>query len=268
MLATPNGIPTGYTLKTALYGSTDVTAAPLKVSSTDTDELRLIVTTPNLPPVRVLGRVTGLAPAALRSEPISVQLRSPRFVTWLEASIGADGLFEFPAVFAGDYDARVWNPATYHDFATRILTVGNNDVTGFEIAVPGQKEISGKVTLDGRGAMPRVLVNLRAEPGAGDSGSPVPSLYMIPDPNGVFTLRIPEGVWRALPIGGLPPGYMLKSLTYGTTDLLTAPMVVRASDTFELLATVSTSNATPVSVSGRVTGLDAATLSRGPLRVV
>jgi hypothetical protein len=66
-------------------------------------------------------------------------------------------------------------------------------------------------------------------------------------------------------VSGLPPGYTLKSLTYGTTDILKEPFKVAASDTLELRATLTTSSPTPVRVRGRVIGLDAASFARGPV---
>jgi hypothetical protein len=88
-----------------------------------------------------------------------------------------------------------------------------------------------------------------------------------PQPDGTFRLTLLEGEQRIGNVSGLPPGYALKSLTYGSTDILKNPLKVAASDSFELRATITTSSATPVHVSGRIEGVDLNTLTSTPVRV-
>src|SRR6185436_7630113 len=100
---------------------------------------------------------------------------------------------------------------------------------------PRQKEITGRVTLEGSGPMPRMsilLLPVAATPGtstpqvssstgatAGFAQSPAttsPSTLSInPQPDGSFTSTVPEGEYRIGSAAGLPAGYSLKSMTYG-----------------------------------------------------
>jgi hypothetical protein len=65
---------------------------------------------------------------------------------------------------------------------------------------------------------------------------------------------------------GLPPGYTVRSLTYGSTDLLKNPLKIAVTDTLELQISLVNS-ATPAKVSGRIEGLDLSTLAKTPVRV-
>ena len=56
----PNALPPGYTLKSVQYGSTVLAGVPLRVTAADTAELRFTITTPDFPPVKVSGKVSGL----------------------------------------------------------------------------------------------------------------------------------------------------------------------------------------------------------------
>jgi len=256
------GVPAGYTVKSFTYGTTDLLKNPLKVSDKDTDELRITMTTPGRPPVQVSGHVSGLSDTVLSRGAVTVSMTSPAYVPALSASVMMDGTFEFPEVFAGSYTARLIGPGVVNS-PTVPITVANSEVRSVEIALPRQREITGKVILEGTGPMARMTIPLLSS--AGPLTGPASVMIINPQPDGTFRLTLQEDEQRLGSVTGLPPGYALKSLTYGSTDVLKNPIKVASSDSIELRAVVTTSNPTPVHVSGRVLGLDAASFARGPV---
>lgn len=263
-----NGLPAGYAVKTMLYGSTDLVSNPLKVLLTDTAEFRITVLTPDLKPAKVAGKVVGLDAASFERGAVTVTLMNSAAVrSELVTAVARDGSFEFAEVFAGNYSARVAGPDVP---AVPVLSVsvGAADIRNIEIVVPGQKEITGRVIVEGPGPLPRfafrpapVNVNLNGGSGLGQF------ININPRPDGTFTVTVTEGEHRLGAPTNLPAGYVLKSATYGTADLMRNPLKVSKSDTAELLLTVTAPARSPVTVSGRVEGLSPTALSQGSARV-
>ena len=121
-----------------IYGSTDLAKAPFKISSTDTAELRISISTPDQPPVKVSGKVSGLDPSMFVRGPINVSLNAPGYAMALTTQVSPNGSFEFPAVFPGNYTARAGSVSN-GNLAAANVTVAGSDVTGVEIALPRQK---------------------------------------------------------------------------------------------------------------------------------
>jgi hypothetical protein len=187
----------------------------------------------------------------------------------LNATVGADGAFEFPMVLPGTYTARTQpaNPLA----GTTPVTVGAADLTNVEIRLPASKEISGKITLRGNYPIPRLSFSLTpvgaARPAANaattitlaggqvvalaSNGVNVPAN---PGPDGLFKVGLPDGD-RQITITGLTPGFIVESFTYGSTDLLKNPIHVALNDTAELSIVVDASGVKPHNISGKVTGL-------------
>jgi hypothetical protein len=266
-LGQPSGIPAGYALKSAHYGSTDLASSPLRVTAAN-EELLLRITTPDLPAVRVRGKIVGLSAAELSAGRARVNLRDPALTEDLQARVMPDGAFEFPSVFPGNYTAELSGVVLRITVPTLNVPVKKEDVTGLELVVPRQKEILGRVVLEGRGSMPWFgfsLYPLVSPPNS--DGRLIVNVNVNPSSDGTFRLTLPEGERRAGGLSGLAPGYFVKAITYGNVDLLTTPMKVRTEDTSELVVTVATPNHSPVRVAGRITGVDMRTLSRGGVRV-
>jgi hypothetical protein len=264
-LGRPNGLPNGFTLKSVQYGSTDVTGATLKVSSAEPAELRLTITTPDLPRFKVSGKVSGLDPTTLARGSINVSLTETRYAIPLQVAVRPDGSFQFPDVFPGNYTARISAALPYVNASFVPVNVTSSDVTNVELVAPRVKEIVGRVVLEGSGAMPRMTVPLvLTAPGPTSSAM---TTTISPQPDGTFRLSVPEGSRRVGQVIGLPEGYKVKSITYGNVDLLTTDLQVTASDTAELRITVSTPSLKPVQVSGRVNGIDPTMFSRGPVSI-
>jgi len=293
------GLPAGYTIKSFNYGTTDLLKNPLKVGANDTDELLITLTTPARPPVQVRGHVGGLDEATFARGDVNVSMASASYVSPVNTLVMEDGSFEFQDVFPGNYLARAIGPGV-RSLSNVSVNVRNTDIQNVEITVPSQKEVTGRVILEGSGPMPRItlllapssdtstlvlLQNANISPIAAPTGGiitlpdpipgPIPGptliaangLSIAPLPDGTFRLAIPEGEQRLGSVNGLPPGYTLKELNYGTTDVLKNPLKIAASDNFEIRAVVTTSNPKPVRVSGRVIGLDNASFDRGSVNM-
>jgi hypothetical protein len=260
------GLPTGYRVKAMTYGTVDLLSASMKVAATDTAELRITVSAANATPVKVSGKVTGLDATMFARGPITVSMNAPGYAGTLQATISPDGSFQFPQVFPGNYSARVTGPGiAAHQPAT--IVVANAEVLNAEIILSGQKDITGRVIVEGSGPIPRFNFRPAQIPAAQRTPLATQFLNVAPVANGSFRLTLPEGERPLGEINGLPPGYTLKAVTYGTTDLLRDPLKIAKTDTGELVITLSAS-VKPVSVSGKVAGIDAVVLAQGITRVI
>jgi len=262
----PIGLPPGYALKALTYGSVDLLKNTLKVSTSDTDELRVVVSTSNPTAVHVRGRVIGLDEASFARGPVNAILSSGTYFVTLNAAVGKDGTFEFPNVFPGSYVLRAVGPSVLSS-PNLTVTVATADVGNLEITVPRLKDITGHLVIEGGGPYPILaipLVNLPPAIGAPGASGTLPTIR--PGTDGTFHIGLPAGESRMTNFVGLPPGYAVKSLTYGSTDLLKNPLKIAATDTLELQISLVNSSI-PVKVSGRIEGWDLSTLAKTPVRV-
>jgi hypothetical protein len=260
-----NGLPAGYTLKSMMYGTTDVLKNPLKVAISDTAELRVTLTAPNLAPVRVSGKLTGVDDSTF-ARGLVVAVMSGTNIAQLAVPIHADGSFEFPEVFPGMYFVRATGPGILNSPNVPVV-VAITDVTNVEIAVPRLKDVTGHLVIEGGGPYPLLaipFVSLPAAIGAPGASGTLPTIR--PGTDGTFHIGLPVGESRMANFISLPPGYTVKSLTYGSTDLLTNPLKIAVTDALELQISLVNS-ATPAKVSGRIEGLDLSTLAKTPVRV-
>jgi len=121
--------------------------------------------------------------------------------------------------------------------------VDDKDLTGVEIIVPGEREISGLVTLEGSGGIPGFLMTLT-------SPSASTSLVVKPEPNGSFRVKVPTDE-RRVRLTGIPIGYGVKSIMFGDKDLLRDPLNATEASELHVLMTVDP-NVHTGSVKGRV----------------
>jgi len=260
---TVNGLPAGYSLKSATIGAVDAMNQTFKIApGSPTISITLGVSSP--PPwVRVSGRVIG-------GSATSVSLSGTPILELLNAPVSRDGQFEFPMVLPGNYTARTV-PAVVLAPATPI-TVGTTDVANVEVRIPATKEVSGKITIRGTVPVPRVIFSLAngaAAPAANapaaitisqgvviSAASGTVSVPTNVGPDGNFKVTLPEGE-RAISIvpSSLPAGYSVDSFTYGSVDLLKNPMRVALTDTAEIAIAVDATTVKPHNISGKVTGL-------------
>jgi hypothetical protein len=120
------------------------------------------------------------------------------------------------------------------------------------LVLPRQREIPGRITLEGEGFIPRFTIPLTST-GAGSINSTF--LNINPQADGTFIVAALEDE-RTIGVPNLPLGYAIKSMTYGTADLTKDRLKVLMTDTAELHITLTTPDAKPVRVTGRVEGWD------------
>src|SRR5262245_48313120 len=115
---------------------------------------------------------------------------------------------------------------------------------------PVVKCVPGRVIVEGNGPIPALTFMITGGPSKGAAS-------VWPQDTGSFGILLPSGGRRIVlnPLS-LPPGYTVKSLTYGATDLLREPLTVFESDSSELEVTFATAPGSWFGVSGRVTGID------------
>jgi hypothetical protein len=221
------------------------------------------------PLVRVAGRVVGEAPPAdVRNPSYRVALFDISRVSSdisqfrrMEAPVGKDGSFEFSHVLPGTYGARVFNstpsggaPVIFPSPFFQPLAVGTNGLTRVEIVygAPAVKAVTGRILVEGQGPPPPVWLSFVS------STNPAWRILMTPQADGSFITAAPEGEYQ---ISVLPkdlqasPSYQVKSIQYGTTDALSAPVKIQKADSAQLIVSVSVFNpASWVKVTGRIAG--------------
>jgi hypothetical protein len=195
---------------------------------------------------RVRGRIVG---AARRSGPVTVTLTAGAPATPLAAPIFWDGTFEFPAVPNGTYAASV-QPSIPGAKPTTVTVANSRPVADLEIRVPASREVSGIVTINGPGTLPAKAGFLLA---AAD-GSSTNRVSAPIQPDGTFTLTIPEGVTVRYATDLLPSGYSVDSITFAGRDTENQPITLTATNSAELSVRLNAARATTVRVNGRVIG--------------
>jgi hypothetical protein len=240
-----SGSASPYFLRSMSYGTARLTTEPLRVTETDSPELQIGfgTTIPN-PWVKVSGRVTGVDSAR---GPFRVALEGS-ITSTIEAPVDPDGSFQFNSVLRGTtYTARL---IPTHDAAPAPrVTVVDKDITSVELTVPAEKEVILRTTVADNGPLPGFILSLAG-------GANTMSALVRPDRDGTFKIKLPMDE-RRITLRGLPLGYEVKTLTYGSTDLLKLPLRVLETDSAELHVGLATNPSIPFgTVKGRVTGLD------------
>ncbi|HLQ77111.1 MAG TPA: hypothetical protein VK210_07135 [Terriglobia bacterium] len=244
----PSSIPPGYIVKSMTYGSTDLLKNPIRIAPDDSALITVIFNTTGVTLLQVSGKLIGMNPSLLSGNVSLVGASST--LPALETSIGADGSFVFPKVIAGTYTARLNAPGIPTTAAASVVIVGNKDISGVEISVP--RDVNGRIVVEGDGPAPRITLPLTAT----GTGTGTSSISIAPQIDGSFRASLPLGERRVGKPSGLPAGYSIKSIKYGTTDLLTDPLKITEADSAELTIVLGTSTPVPwVSVSGKVNGL-------------
>lgn len=260
---TVEGLPPGYAVKSFTYGSVDLLRNPLKISATDNANLTITLSAPAFKTVNLKANITGLDGAvALTSLNAFLYPTESAFVSErLSPAVVADDGLEFRNLFPGKYRLVISGPGLVSPIETTVWVDDSNAT--INLAAPGQKQIRGRVVVDGQGPLPRLIFS---QSPISSGATRISNLTIFPLPDGTFTLTLPEGETRVGPATRIPPGYTLKSFTYGSVDLLREPLKVSKSDTSELTITVMPPAVTPVSISGRVDGI-LPELTRGVTRV-
>jgi len=174
------------------------------------------------------------------------------------AVAAADGAFQFTNVVPGDYTLQVEGLDTPK--VALPVTVNDAGSSPVEVVLPAKTEIRGHLSLQGTAPLPHISMYW--------SSSPVfrmQPIHIDAKPDGTFSIPLYEGSYGEAHVI-LPPAYSLQSITYGPINL-SVPALVRFSEnqSLDLKLQVTARDSKPVSVSGRVTGLDLALLASGNL---
>jgi TonB family protein len=162
----------------------------------------------------------------------------------MQSSLLPDGSFELARVLPGDYTLSVTGSAV----RKVELHVGTVDLNGVEIAIPVMKEVTARVTIEG--PQPGGLTVTQQANGAVYfmTGPPTSlELALIDEAgttstigtrqaDGTFRMRLPE---EERTVKANVTGYTVKSLTYGSIDLLKGSLLkVSSADTAQLEMTL------------------------------
>ena len=248
------GVPAAYFLRSLTSNSADLMTESLHVSEKETTQIHLgFGTTASNPWAKVSGRVAGLdrAGGAYR-----VALES-NVTSAIETHIDAEGRFEFPAVLQRtNYTARLVPPIA--SASSPRVVVADKDVTDVQISVPPEREMTVRVTMEDNSPPPSFGLSLNA------TGSSM-MVVVRPEPDGTFKAKLPEDE-RRLTISTLPLGYSVKSLTYGSANLLEQPLRIAGAAVAEIQVRLAADPAVSFgSVRGRVAGLDP---DKGGVRII
>jgi len=263
-----------FQLKSLTYGSVNLLKETLKIAEPDTRAqiVATIAAKPGATWAKVSGRVVGLenlkAPdsshVVMRGEAMEVDI-----------PLGPDGRFEYARVLPGIYNIDI-SPRVVTLPVTTIV-VAKDNIAGIQLRVPRERMLTGRIVFDAGHAIPptrlRVWVNAASGQPPPPSGlivaqtfDPTIDTELAPGPDGSFNIVLPEGDHR-IEVGGLPAKfYEVRSMTYGSTDLLKGPLKISGSGFREIVVTLGVRQTEPwPKVSGRVLGISR---PQGPVNVV
>lgn len=174
-----------------------------------------------------------------------------------QVEIKADGSFEFVRLVPGSYRVQ-YTPTPFPEPVTVALI--DKDVKGIVVPVPPPPIfITGNIAMDDGSAAPNI--SLAFVPVAQGNTTEVTSRQW-------FVINLPEGEYR-VSAKRLPNGYALKTLTAGTTNLLTSPVnLTHAALPLTVSATLTRTPTVPfagraVSARGEIQRLRKITLESG-----
>ncbi|HEX5000412.1 MAG TPA: carboxypeptidase regulatory-like domain-containing protein [Terriglobia bacterium] len=214
-------------------------------------------------PLRVKGRVRGLDSAQLATAPRALLIggtvstdTATGFVPGnrqISAPVAPDGSFEIRDVPPGAYTIVL--RAAREDYIVRIpsnpasgpvIVLDERDVTDVLVTFP--TILTGRVVADQEGPVPAFLLTF-AVPGAPPIQVSVSSQHEI-------EASLPQGTYRVA-VSGLAEGYKVRSILYGGTDVLHAPLVVTDTSNIDSRIVINLDVASPppwVRINGQVVG--------------
>ena len=143
----------------------------------------------------------------------------------LEAPVDSNGSFAFGHVPTGVYLLSLFpNPP---GMGSRIVRVGETDVTGVELAPPATQLVTGRIVVQ-NGPLPRAILQFD------NPGEPVSATI---NPDGTFSARV-HAARHVIYLGGLPPGYAVASVRVGSQDA-SRGLVVGNADVSGVVITVT-----------------------------
>jgi hypothetical protein len=240
VLARPS--PDIYRVDSFTSGAVDLLKEPLKISKGASTSLavKLAVAQPPLW-VKVSGRVTGMEYLPPDHGP-RVVLSGGAVPSYYEATISADGSYTLPRVLRGTY--TVTAPGSEYVRSQTVVLEGSN-IEPILVEVPIQRHFTGRIVVEGGEQVPRLLISFTSVKWGRNARVPV-------EPPGTFSITLPEGESLVRPFEPTRADYEIKGVTSGSTNLLSAPLLVGRTDPQEILVTVALGRS--VRVAGRVVG--------------
>jgi len=244
-----SNLPAGYQLESITAGSLDLLKNTLKITGdTSLPPIVLRVSVDSTSSwVKVSGRISGLSRGQIQGKRLT--LSSGPFLDPQDTALNADGSFEYPRVLPGVYTARLTPAIPVPD--TTIIVPNGKDLSGVDITLPALRELTGRLVVEGLSQIaPRLTFILS------DSSGPASRLGNlssagVAQSDGTFKVILPESEHK---VSLSVPGFSVRSLTYGSTDLLRDPLKISSAVSQELHVTVvPLPNAVPPS-SGVVLG--------------
>jgi TonB family protein len=245
-----SNLPAGFEVKSITAGTADLLITPLKVSVDSPPEpFKVLLAVEGNPWVKISGRVTNLGSNR------TLILTGPN-VDQIQLTVNPDGTFEIPQALPGTYQIR---PNLSASSAAPSLVmqpvpvvIPNQDTTNLVISLPPTKAVPGVVVNTSGAGVQGLLTISYSQTSATSSSSG--SRAFTTQPDGKFSLEVPDGsdVRLTLTI----PGFNVKSMTYGATDLMRENLKVTAKDTAELRVVLDTASTTTArsGVAGGVVG--------------
>jgi len=225
-----SGFPAGYSVRSMKSGAMDLLTEPLvAVGAAPIAEILVTigVSTPT-PWKKVSGRVVAPPGSSL---PAGIRIALDGEFGNFAVNANPDGSYEVPKVLPGGYRLQI-NPPLQIPSTT--LTVGDKDVTEFEVRLSLQMQLSGRVNIEGAAPLPALgLMISRVNSGILSVARKIEII-----PSGAFTTMVTEGEYR-IAIDGLPQGYVLKSMSSGSVDLMQSPLKVTDSTPSEIVVIIS-----------------------------
>jgi hypothetical protein len=207
-----------YRIVSATYGAVDLLNEPLSLNAPATGEIVVTVAraarSTSLTGVALRGRLTGAA-SALPSPPrvFLYELEADRGD---EVPIAADGSFMFLNVPPGYYSVQPVG-SNYAATALARIRVTDRDIGDLVVSVFRSIDAPARVVMDDNSALPtRPPLRIYAIRSSDPVGREIP-------PDGRFTWTVAEDE-QFIVVQNLPEGYFVKSMTYGTVDLLKHPL--------------------------------------------
>ena len=162
-----------------------------------------------------------------------------------EAPVSSNGEFEFPKAPFGLYSLTT-NP---YERISRSVIVDDDDSGPIDFRVPAIRQIRGRVVVEDGSPLPRAKFKASV-PGLGKRAETEIG------PDGTFMLTLSDDE-HDVELVAYPAPYRVKSIRYGSVDLLQRKLRVTADNVEEILVTLTVTQPVPwVKVAGHVTGAE------------
>lgn len=220
----PGRTPNGYEVKSLTAGSTDLFKDTLKIARTESP-IQITLTLGALPAVRFAGRANQSLRKIVLQKPGSEDV---------EGSIQPDGSFAFDSIAPGTYSAMI----TTTNGATSIETdvvVPLGGKTDHAIRILEVRRLSVRIAIEAGLAIPVVGLTFTGR-------SSVTSITMDGSArNAGVGVSLPDGEYKVsatLRQQTGPDAVRVKTIRYGTADLLTTPLSITENGPSEILLTL------------------------------